>query len=153
MEPPVLDAVVLEKLISAAVAAPSIHNTQPWRYRIDPDETTLEVCSVPERSLRYADPRGRALHVPVGAAVFNLRLAVRHAGWEPRVELLPQPGPRPDLLAVVRLWRGRPASPTETRLYDAVWRRHSSRRLGYGPEGPATPRRPVPEVLQRAHGH
>lgn len=128
MESPVLDAVVLEKLISAAVAAPSIHNTQPWRYRLDPDETTLEVCSVPERSLRYTDPRGRALHVSVGAAVFNLRLAVRHAGWEPQVQLLPQPGPRPDLLAVVRLRTGRRASRAETDLHDAVWRRHSSRR-------------------------
>lgn len=125
---PTLDAAVLEKLISAAVAAPSIHNTQPWRYRLDPDEATLEVCSVPERSLRHADPRGRALHVSVGAALYNLRLAVCHAGWEPQVELLPRPQPRPDLLAVVRLGRGRRASRAETDLYDAIWRRHSSRR-------------------------
>jgi len=125
---PTLDAAVLEKLISAAVAAPSIHNTQPWRYRLDPDAATLEVCSVPERSLRHADPRGRALHVSVGAAVYNLRLAVRHAGWEPQVELLPRPGPRPDLLAVVRLERGHGDSRADAELYDAVWRRHSSRR-------------------------
>lgn len=128
METPTLDAAVLEKLISAAVAAPSLHNTQPWRYRLDPDEATLEVCSVPERSLRHVDPRGRALHVSVGAALYNLRLAVCHAGWEPQVELLPRPQPRPDLLAVVRFRRGRGASRAETDLYDAVWRRHSSRR-------------------------
>lgn len=127
METPPLDAAVLEKLVSAAVAAPSIHNTQPWRYRLDPDEAALEVSSVPERSLRHVDPRGRALHVSVGAAVYNLRLAVRHAGWEPQVELLPRPRSRPDLLAVVRLGRGRRASRAETDLYDAVWRRHSSR--------------------------
>jgi hypothetical protein len=44
------------------------------------------------------------------------------------VELLPAPGRRPDLLAAVRLRRGRPASQAERDLYDAVWRRHSSRR-------------------------
>ncbi|MFF1473960.1 nitroreductase family protein [Streptomyces mirabilis] len=30
-----LDSSVLEKLIAAAVAAPSMHNTQPWRFRLD----------------------------------------------------------------------------------------------------------------------
>ncbi len=128
MTAPTLNAATLESLISAAVAAPSIHNTQPWRYRLDPDEGTLQVRAVPERSLRYTDPRGRGLHVSVGAALFNLRVAVRHAGWEPQVELLPQPGPHPDLLAVVRLCRGRPPSQADTDLHDAVWRRHSSRR-------------------------
>lgn len=29
-----LDAFTLEKRASAAVAAPSIHNTQPWRFRL-----------------------------------------------------------------------------------------------------------------------
>ena len=145
MESPALDALIVEKLISAAVAAPSVHNTQPWRYRLDPDEATLEVLSVPERSLRHVDPRGRAMHVSVGAAVFNLRLAVRHAGWEPRVELLPQPGPRPDLLAIVRLRPGRPASHDDDDLYDAVWRRHSSRR-------PFSDVRIPEEVITRLHG-
>ncbi|MBB1260720.1 nitroreductase family protein [Streptomyces sp. OF8] len=125
---------VLERLISAAVAAPSIHNTQPWRYRLDPDTTTVEVRSAPERSLPHADPRRRALHVSVGAALFNLRLAARDAGFEPRVRLLPDPLAHPDLLARVSLaapgqpsadTAAEPAEPAE--LYAALWRRHSSR--------------------------
>ncbi|TQS19924.1 hypothetical protein FLX08_17940 [Microbispora hainanensis] len=34
----------------------------------------------PPARLRVRDPRGRSLHVSGGAALFNLRLAVRTAG-------------------------------------------------------------------------
>ncbi|WP_432010807.1 Acg family FMN-binding oxidoreductase [Streptomyces cucumeris] len=128
MQPAVLDAAILEKLISAAVAAPSMHNTQPWRYRLNPDTVTLEVRAAPERALREADPMGRAMSVSAGAAVFNLRVAVAHFGWEPVVRLLPHRS-QPDLLATVRLAassRARP-HPAHDELYDVIWRRHSSR--------------------------
>ncbi|QDQ09465.1 Acg family FMN-binding oxidoreductase [Streptomyces spectabilis] len=119
-----LDAATLEKLVSAAVAAPSVHNTQPWCFRLDPDTVTLEIHAAAERGLRHIDPSGRALHVSVGCAVLNLRVAVAHFGWEPVTRLLPRPG-APGLLAAVRFGGGtRPSTP---RLYDAVWRRHSSR--------------------------
>lgn len=122
-----LNAAILEKLIAAAVAAPSFHNTQPWRYRLDPGTSTIEVRAATERALRHTDPVGRALHVSVGAAVFNLRAAVAHFGWEPIVRLLPRPA-EPDLLASVRLAGPRPGGSGHGQdLYDAVWRRHSSR--------------------------
>ncbi|MCQ8188385.1 Acg family FMN-binding oxidoreductase [Streptomyces rugosispiralis] len=131
MQPATLDAAILEKLISAAVAAPSIHNTQPWRYRLNPDTVTLEVRATPERALRYADPMGRALSVSAGAAVFNLRVAVAHFGWDPVVELLPYRS-QPDLLATVRLTassadRAGRHDDGHDDLYDVIWRRHSSR--------------------------
>jgi hypothetical protein len=139
---------MVEKLLSAAVAAPSIHNTQSWRFRLLPDSRTFEVRAVPRRSLRQIDPNGRALHVSVGAAVFNLRTAVREFGWEPVVRLLPRPA-EPALLAAVRLaGPARGGRSSDRALYDAIWRRHSSR-LPFSP-------RPVPpeqltELAEGAH--
>jgi nitroreductase len=58
-----LDGITLETLVPAAVAAPSIHNTQPWRFRLDPDTLTLEIRAATRRGLRHIDPTGRALHL------------------------------------------------------------------------------------------
>jgi hypothetical protein len=136
-----LDAATLEKLISAALAAPSIHNSQPWRFRFDSASTTIEVHAAAERMLRHTDPSGLALHLSAGAAVFNLRVAVAHFGWEPVVRLLPRPV-EPGFLAAIRL--AGPQRPGRVdggaELYEALWRRRSSRFPFTGP--------PVPEALR-----
>lgn len=61
-----LNAATVESLLAAAVAAPSIHNTQPWRFRLDPDSQVLEVHSAPERTLPLTDPMHRAQYLSVG---------------------------------------------------------------------------------------
>ncbi|MDX3458913.1 hypothetical protein PV396_44535 [Streptomyces sp. ME02-8801-2C] len=128
MQSTTLDASTLEACLSAAVAAPSIYNTQPWRYRLDPETVTLQVRAAPERGLRYMDPTGRALHLSVGASVFNLRVAVAHFGWRPVTRLLPTPDD-PGLLATVRPTgtASRPTTGHRADLYSAIERRHSSR--------------------------
>jgi nitroreductase len=147
MSSTVLDVPILERLIAAAVAAPSIHNTQPWRFRLDPDTVTLEIRAVSERGLRHTDPSGRALHVSVGCALLNLRVAVAHYGWEPVTRLLPQPD-TPDLLATVRL-AGTTRFPGAPQLYDALWRRHSSRFPFSDRQVPASV---LTELAEAAHG-
>ncbi|MGW2522603.1 Acg family FMN-binding oxidoreductase [Streptomyces sp. NPDC001617] len=135
-----LDAATVESLLEAAVAAPSIHNTQPWRFRLNPENQVLEVRSAPERTLPLADPMHRAQYLSVGAAVFNLRLAAVHQGWRPEVRLLPDPRPS-GLLATVRLTGPLAADdqPSAPGLYEAITRRHTSRMPFTG--------RPVPEPI------
>lgn len=69
--------------LQAAVAAPSIHNTQPWLFRAGGD--AVEVHPDPARALRVLDPDRRAMYLSVGAAVCNLRVALAAAGWTSRL--------------------------------------------------------------------
>src|SRR5262252_8165460 len=104
---PLADAGIARRIVEAAGAAPSIHNTQPWRFRVVGDDM-VEVHGDPDRMLWVADPCGRALHLSCGAALFNLRLAIRAAGAKPLVWPLPDPRGEPTLLASVQLGDGRP---------------------------------------------
>ncbi|GAA2740726.1 hypothetical protein [Kitasatospora cinereorecta] len=115
-----MTTIALAKLVSAAVAAPSIHNSQPWHFRLRPETSMLEVRALRERSVPVTDPQGRALHVSVGAAVLNLRVAARHPGWAPEVRLLPDPA-EPDLLAAVELDQPSLATlPANAELFEAI---------------------------------
>ncbi|WP_320784585.1 Acg family FMN-binding oxidoreductase [Streptomyces sp. CRN 30] len=125
MSPLVLDVRLLERLVAAAVAAPSLHNSQPWRFTVNVAERTVRLCAEPDRGLRHSDPTGRAVHVSAGCALLNLRIAAIRSGWEPVTRLLPCPD-RPELLATVRLADAL-RSPAAPWLYEALWRRHSCR--------------------------
>lgn len=91
----------IRRLVAAAGQAPSVLNTQPWRFRVVRGEFA-ELLADHDRALPVLDPRGRSLHVSCGAALFNLRLAIRVTGHRPVVRPLPDPAGRPAVLAVVR---------------------------------------------------
>jgi nitroreductase len=114
------------ELLRAAAAAPSMHNTQPWRFRVRHVGGTIELWADLERTLRLGDPHGRAAHIACGAALFNLRLAAAVAGLEPHLRLLPDPV-QPRLLAEIRLAGRHHATEGERELHAAVARRQTNR--------------------------
>jgi len=75
-------------LIGTAARAPSVHNTQPWRFRAG--DGAIDLYADPRRRLRV-DKDGREMLISCGAALFGLRLAVRSLGYLPVVELFPDP--------------------------------------------------------------
>ncbi|MFJ2578206.1 Acg family FMN-binding oxidoreductase [Kitasatospora aureofaciens] len=136
---PGLTTADLHLLAEAGGAAPSVHNSQPWRFRPTPDLFGLEVHADLGRAVPAADPDGRALHVSIGAALFNLRVAAARLGREAAVRLLPA-GPGGQPRAVLDLSApSRAPHPFGADLYPAIAQRHSSRQ-------PFT-NRDVPETL------
>jgi nitroreductase len=123
-----LDAKIVTALVGEAVAAPSMHNAQPWRFRFVAGERALQLLADPDRAMPRSDPENRALHIGCGAALFNLRVAAVHAGFAPVVELLPDPA-EPLLLATVRLGEAPPSADEDglARLHPAIRERHTSR--------------------------
>ena len=117
---------LVEKLVSAAILAPSMHNTQPWRFRFEPDRQTIDLYADPARMLRFSDPEGRAVHIACGAALLNLRLAAVVAGRQPLVRLIPTVT-QPLLLAAVRLAGPCQAQPDEIELHAAIPTRRTNR--------------------------
>ncbi|ASW54403.1 nitroreductase [Plantactinospora sp. KBS50] len=114
----------LRVAVAAAVRAPSLHNSQPWRFALR--DGTIEVRLDPARRLPATDPTGWAARIAGGAAVFNLRLALAVAGVPARVTRRPDPR-EPDLVARLAPDQPRLATPRERALFAAVPRRYSNR--------------------------
>ncbi|WP_103939803.1 Acg family FMN-binding oxidoreductase [Thermomonospora echinospora] len=110
--------------VDAAVQAPSIHNSQPWQFLLVPGG--VEVHSDPSRRLPAVDPQGRSMHISLGAAVLNLRLAVRYLGRREHTELLPDPRDRRHVATVRAGERYTPGGDDEE-LYEAIPHRRSNR--------------------------
>ena len=115
----------LTSCLRAAIAAPSVHNSQPWRFRLHPDR--IDVFWDADRALRAIDPHGREGLISVGAAVLNLRVAILAAGRIPHLRLLPDANTQ-TLAATIML--GRPHRPDMTvkALASAIAYRRTNRR-------------------------
>lgn len=111
-------------VLTTASLAPSVHNTQPWRFRLLPDR--IELHADLSRALPATDPSARELRLSCGAALFNLRLALQALGVRPLVTLLPGTE-APGALATIRRG-GQTALTDESRvLLEAVPVRRTNR--------------------------
>ncbi|HVT21469.1 MAG TPA: hypothetical protein VHE57_08795 [Mycobacteriales bacterium] len=122
-----------------AELAPSVHNTQPWRFVARPN--ALEIHVDPDRKLDYIDPSGRQLHLSCGAAIELARLGIRYLGLSCTVRLLPDPS-HDTLVAKLVVGFAEPVTGAEQRLIDAVPRRYTDR-------GPYTDEPPSWLALQK----
>ena len=145
------------RIIRAVQLAPSVYNTQPWSFWIRADdriELRPHMVEQPagsgiwlvDRQLLYTDEAARELTISCGAALFNLRMAIRVTGHQLEVTLLPDPRDE-SLLASVEIMTGRITPPTagEQELYDAIQRRHTYR-------GPFTGRQVRHAVIAELRG-
>jgi nitroreductase len=83
------DHETLRGAIALATRAPSVHNTQPWRWLLG--DSTVHLMADWNRQLPATDPEGRDLVLSCGAALHHLRVALGALGWAGEVHRVPNP--------------------------------------------------------------
>jgi nitroreductase len=117
---------------AAALAgyAPSIHNSQPWRWRVS--DTGLDLYAEPRRQLAITDPDARLATLSCGAALHHARVALAAHGWLTQVVRLPDPA-QPQHLAHLSLLGRTEVSEEAVEQVRAIPLRHSDRHALTGP--------------------
>ncbi len=118
------DPETMRSALTLATQAPSMHNTQPWRWRVGPESLTL--LADPSRHLRHADPDRRGLLISCGATLHHCTVALAAMGWNAKVQRLPDPFD-PNHLATITVSQQVP-SELEVLLAGAIGRRRTDRR-------------------------
>lgn len=84
MKPSNFDPQFIE-IIKDATKAPSGHNTQPWKFKIDKQQIVITPDFT--KRLIVVDPDDHALFVSLGCALENLLLSAKVHGYSPKVKM------------------------------------------------------------------
>ncbi len=94
------DEGTIRTVLTLASRAPSVHNTQPWRWRVG--VSSLHLFADTSRQLPHTDPDCRDLILSCGAALNHCVMALAAVGWQAKVSRLPDPAD-PSHLAAIEL--------------------------------------------------
>ena len=126
------DAEVIGEAVRRACHAPSLHNSQPWRWAFD--GTALHLCADFGRFIQATDRAGRELMLSCGAVLDHLRVAMAGAGWDSVTARFPDAADL-DHLAGVRFHRSGSVTEAQRRRSDAILRRWTDRLPFAAPAG------------------
>jgi nitroreductase len=93
-----VDVDVITGAMKLAVRAPSLHNSQPWRWVADGG--VLELFADPTRIGRSTDSTGREVLISCGAVLDHFCVAMAAAGWEALIDRFPNPNNHDHLATV-----------------------------------------------------
>ncbi|MCW2515451.1 MAG: hypothetical protein JWR11_4493 [Mycobacterium sp.] len=122
------DTVTVRAALALATRAPSVHNVQPWEWRVGDQSLHLHADST--RHLVHTDPDGRDMMVSCGVALNHCAIALAALGWQSRIHRLPNPAD-PSHLAAMEL-QPYAASEVDITLAAAIPRRRTDRRYYSG---------------------
>ena len=117
-------------IVETACRAPSLHNSQPWKWIFD--DGVLHLIADHARVGHHTDATGREVILSCGAALDHLLVASAVAGWRADVDRYPDPHDHDHLASVTF----HPALATEHHraLGEALMRRHTDRLAFATPE-------------------
>ncbi|AFM16295.1 hypothetical protein Mycch_1495 [Mycolicibacterium chubuense NBB4] len=94
----IVDTDVIRDALQLACRAPSLHNSQPWRWisRGPAVDLFLDAARAP----RYTDTTGREAVISCGAVLDHFRVAMAASGWQANVDRFPNPNDLDHLASV-----------------------------------------------------
>lgn len=117
--------VPVRELVELASRAPSLHNTQPWRWV--QEEGALQLHADTARRLQHTDRDGRGLTISCGAALHQLEVAAAGHGWACDIARMPDPRDPAHLATIT--FEPRAPEPLDTALLHAIGGRRTDRRV------------------------
>ena len=124
----------LRELVRLAPLAPSGHNTQPWKFRLEAGR--IQLYPDLTRRVPVVDPDNRELWISLGSALENLLLAAAHFGYQ--AETTYHLAGTPDDHIAVALHKTGPAPAGRSAPFEAIPLRQSTRSAYDGQPVPGT---------------
>lgn len=115
----------LKFLVSYAILAPSLHNSQPWKFVVRANE--IDVLADLTRQLKVADSNARELYLSVGCALENLLTAATYFGLRTHINYFPNSGDDVHVATVSFTEDGGVASLADQERFHAIVLRHTNR--------------------------
>jgi hypothetical protein len=121
----------LVEIVEIACRAPSLHNSQPWRWTFA--DNTLRLFADHHRVGHHTDITGNEVIMSCGAALDHLQVAAAGAGWRTAIERFPDPHDD-DCLAAISFCEAATVATHERTLTGAIPLRHTNRLAFAAPE-------------------
>jgi len=118
-----MNKIIINKILEAAVQAPSGDNVQPWELKVSERFTMIKLYNLPDKDDSYYNFNQMASYISHGAVIENIVIASRHFGFYAQVNLFPNEK-ECDLVAMIKLV---PEEAKETPLYQAIFERCTNR--------------------------
>jgi len=135
----------VDDIVAAACRAPSIHNSQPWRWQYDGER--LDLFADWGRQIKRGDPDGRDLEISCGAALHHASVAAAGEGFRTRIRRTPN-ADRAHLASLA--FRATEPSEAAVAAYQAIYRRHTDRR---SPSATPVPEERIAELARIGARH
>ncbi|WP_204079507.1 Acg family FMN-binding oxidoreductase [Mycobacterium riyadhense] len=120
-----VDTGVVTRAVELACRAPSLHNSQPWRWVVGC--TSVDLFADPRRFVTATDGSSREAIISCGAALDHFGVAMAAVGWGCQMDLFPNPS-NLDHLASIDFVRLRTVAEARRDRAKAILQRRTDRR-------------------------